>query len=152
MRIAAALTSACLALVLAACSQSADEVEYLEASEAYITIPAGGRDVAGGGLVFKAEGEAYVIKSASAPVAERVEIHTMAMVDGVMQMRPVDALEVTPGETKTLGPGGDHLMFFGVAGKLTEGETIELYIEAEGSESGPVTLNIEADVRTLGAD
>ena len=41
----------------------------------------------------------------------RVEVHEMAMNNGVMKMRPLDkGLAIEPGKTVKLAPGGYHLM------------------------------------------
>ena len=44
----------------------------------------------------------------------RVEIHESFEEDGVARMRPVEALEIAPGETVALEPGGLHVMFMGL--------------------------------------
>ncbi|MGQ3675889.1 copper chaperone PCu(A)C [Xanthobacter sp. TB0139] len=55
----------------------------------------------------------------------RVEIHEMAMKDGIMTMRPLkDGLEIPPGKTVTLAPGGYHIMFMGLQNPLKEGENV----------------------------
>src|SRR6516165_1016813 len=47
----------------------------------------------------------------SADSAGKVEIHEMSMTSGVMKMRPLDkGLEIDPGKTVKLSPGGYHLM------------------------------------------
>ena len=44
----------------------------------------------------------------SAEVADRVEIHEMAMDGGVMKMRPLDTgLDIDPGKTVKFAPGGN---------------------------------------------
>jgi copper(I)-binding protein len=50
----------------------------------------------------------------------------MSMESGVMRMRAIESLAAPSGETITLGPGGQHLMFFGVTQPLAEGETIQI--------------------------
>ena len=137
---------------LAACSQASAPPPSLTIDDAYITLPAPGRDVSGGGATFSATGEAYTIVSFSTPVAQSTELHTMTMEDGVMQMRKLDSLSVGSGETLTLGPGGDHLMFFGVEEGLAPGTTIVMEFTIEGANTGPETLQIEADVREFAAD
>lgn len=43
--------------------------------------------------------------------AGRFEVHQMTMVDNAMRMRPLaHGLEIKPGETATLQPGGYHVM------------------------------------------
>src|SRR3981081_2273931 len=46
----------------------------------------------------------------SADVADKVQVHEMAMNNGVMTMRPLDeGLMIEPGKTVKLAPGGSHL-------------------------------------------
>lgn len=76
----------------------------------------------------------------STPVAEEVQIHTHIMDGGVARMRPVDAVEVPPGEAATLEPGGLHLMLLGLTTRLEEGQTIPLTLRFENA--GEVTLEV----------
>ena len=68
-----------------------------------------------------------------AAFAERVEIHAMSVADGVMRMtRLADGLEIAPGETVRLEPGGYHVMLIGLApDALVEGETATIRLEFE---------------------
>lgn len=68
----------------------------------------------------------------STPLAARSEFHEMAVTDGVMTMTEVEAIEIPPGESVTLAPGGLHLMFIGMSEPLAEGGVM------------PVTLTFEA--------
>jgi len=70
---------------------------------------------------------------ASSPLAGVVEIHEMALVDNVMRMRAVDALDLPAGRTVELKPGGYHVMLMDLKRALREGETV------------PVTLLVEQD-------
>lgn len=67
--------------------------------------------------------------SASSDIAERVEIHTHTMSDGMMKMRQVDAVDIDANAQIELRPGGFHIMFLGIKFALIEGETakIKLY-------------------------
>ena len=48
-------------------------------------------------------------------VADHAEVHEMTMKDGVMKMRPLaHGIEIKPGETVQLKPGGNHVMMFGL--------------------------------------
>jgi uncharacterized protein YcnI len=54
-----------------------------------------------------------------------VEVHDMSMDGDVMRMKPVgDGLEIKPGSTVELKPGGTHIMFMDLKDKLTEGQTV----------------------------
>ncbi|MGH7087480.1 MAG: copper chaperone PCu(A)C [Stellaceae bacterium] len=64
--------------------------------------------------------------SATTPVAGMAELHTTIEANGVSQMRPVKSLEIKPGESVTLKPGGMHLMLMRLKGPLKQGETFPL--------------------------
>ena len=86
--------------------------------------------------------------SGEAAFAGRVEVHEMAMVDGVMRMRPLaSGIELAPGETVTLEPGGLHLMFQQLREPLLEGEThaATLVFERAGR------VEVEVEVRSMAA-
>lgn len=72
--------------------------------------------------------------SATAAVAETVEIHTVVKDGDVMRMRPVAAIEIAAGETQKLQPGGFHIMLIGLKGPLKAGEhfPLELTFEKAG--------------------
>ncbi len=55
----------------------------------------------------------------------RIEVHEMSMTGGVMRMRELDkGLEIAPGATVELKPGGYHLMFMDMQRGLVEGERV----------------------------
>ena len=66
--------------------------------------------------------------------AGRATIHRSVVEDGVMKMRQVDAVEVPPGESVRLEPGGLHLMLTGIASPLETGRSIPvtLFFERAG--------------------
>lgn len=77
----------------------------------------------------------------------RVEIHTVLMSDdGVARMRRLeDGLEIAPGETVTLQPGGNHIMFMGLNGDPFEvDETVKATLVFEHAGSIDVVFNVEA--------
>ena len=82
--------------------------------------------------------------SADSDVATAVELHDVNMVDGVMQMRQVEAgIEIPAGETIELKPQGLHIMLIGLNQPLDIGDTFEIELEFE--ESGSMT--VESEVR-----
>lgn len=90
--------------------------------------------------------------AATVEVAQKVEIHEMAMRDGVMTMRAVDGgIDVPPKSELALQPGtegsGYHLMFMGLKKPLLEGEKISgtLTFEKAG------TVSVEFAVEGKGA-
>ena len=47
---------------------------------------------------------------ASADVAERVEVHSHILEDGMMKMRPVESVILPPHEDVLFAPGGQHII------------------------------------------
>jgi periplasmic copper chaperone A len=108
----------------------------------------GGAKVGGGFMKITNHGkEADRLIGGSVPQAGRFEIHEMAIADGVMRMRPLPkGLEIKPGETVELKPGGYHLMFMDLREGLKQGQTIKgtLRFEKAGS------VDVEYRVGPLG--
>ena len=80
---------------------------------------------------------------AKSPAAREAALHVNTMVDGIMKMRPVAAIEVTPGEPTVLQPGGLHIMLIGLASPLVEGETFPLTLTFEKAGDIEVDVLIE---------
>jgi copper(I)-binding protein len=62
--------------------------------------------------------------AASSPLARKVEIHQSMASGSMASMRPVARLAIRAGGTVTLGPGGYHLMFIGLARPLKPGDAL----------------------------
>jgi copper(I)-binding protein len=78
----------------------------------------------------------------------KVEVHEMAMDNGVMKMRPLDqGLTIEPGKTVKLAPGGYHLMMFDLKSQLKQGDKVPVTLEFE--KAGKVTVSL--DVQGIGA-
>jgi copper(I)-binding protein len=67
------------------------------------------------------------------------------MENGVMRMRPVEGgLEIKPGETVTLKPGSDHMMFLNIKHPFEAGSTIEATLKFEKAGAVKVELPVVA--------
>src|SRR3984885_211584 len=78
---------------------------------------------------------------ASSDAAAHCQIHTMSMENGVMKMRPVEGgLEIKPGETVTLKPGSDHMMFVNPKHPFETGSTIAATLQFE--KAGAVKVDV----------
>lgn len=86
-----------------------------------------GAPVAGGYATITNNGaQADRLIGGSFAHASGVEVHTMSMDGGVMRMRKLaEGLEIKPGETVQLKPGGLHLMFVDLKQPVTAGATIK---------------------------
>ncbi len=89
--------------------------------------------------------EADRLVSAESEAADKVEIHQMTMKDGVMHMAPVDGgLEIKPGETVHLKPGGYHLMFMGLKAPFEEGRMVMATVTLQKAGAATVMLPVGA--------
>ena len=145
------------ALLLAACSAQTDnasgkaaEASVIEVKDAFVIKPAEGRDVAAGGLMVYVTGAPVDLVGATTEAAERVELHTMSMDGGVMQMRQVEKFTASEGEPIVLQRGGNHLMLFGFDPAMQEGDTVDLNLEFRDSNGDSQTVVTTADVKGLG--
>jgi len=142
--------SAALAALLAAPAR-ADDIKAgdLVISQAWSRATPSGAKVAGGYLTVENKGAgADRLIGGSGDVAGRVEIHEMAVDNGVMKMRPLDkGLDIEPGKTVKLAPGGYHLMLLDLRTQLKQGDKVPVTLQFE--KAGKVTLLL--DVQGVGA-
>lgn len=114
--------------------------EDLQLSGAWVRAMQPGQKVAAAYLSILNRGEtADRLIGATALAAPRVEMHEMAVEDGVMKMRPVEhAIEIGPGDKVEFKPGGLHFMLTGIDEALVAEDEIELTLEFE--KAGSVVL------------
>ena len=89
--------------------------------------------------------------AASSPAAGAVEVHEMKMVDDVMRMRQITALELPAGKPVALSPGGYHLMLLELKQPLKDGDKVALTLEIEDAQKVRSKIVIDAPVRPLNA-
>lgn len=108
----------------------------------------GGAKVGGGFLTLKNTGaESDRLIKFETAIAERAELHEMAVNNGVMTMREMKALEIKPGETVQLKPGSYHLMLMDLKNPIQQGAPVKgtLTFEKAGK------VEVEFDVAPIGA-
>jgi copper(I)-binding protein len=87
---------------------------------------------------------------ASSPVAGITEIHEMSMVNDVMRMRAVAALDLPAGRPVELKPGGYHLMLMDLRQPLNADARVAITLVFEDRAQRRFTQQVEAPVRALG--
>jgi len=108
----------------------------LEISEARIknlppTVPVR----AGYMTIHNASQTAVSIVAIRSDAFAKVEIHRSIMKDGMMHMDPVDNLQIAPGASLQLAPGGLHLMMMQPVQATKPGDEIEIILQLDdGSE------------------
>ena len=121
----------------------------LVVTQAWSRATPGGAKIAGGYLTIENKGAAADrLIGAASDVAGKVEVHEMAMNNGVMTMRALDkGLAIEPGKTVKFAPGGYHLMLMDLKSPLKQGDKLPVTLEFE--KAGKVKLAF--DVQGVGA-
>jgi copper(I)-binding protein len=79
------------------------------------------------------------------PAADKVEIHEMKMDGNIMRMREVEkGIEIPPGATVELKPGGFHVMFMGLKAPFARDAKVPLTLVFEKAGSIDVELMVQA--------
>lgn len=107
---------------------------------------AAGAPTATGYMTFRNEGSAPDrLVSASTPMARAVELHESTVADGIMRMRPLPSgIQIPPGATVRLEPGGLHAMLAGPSGPFAQGTRVPLTLRFERAGEVTVELAVEA--------
>ncbi len=138
MKLRLALTSA-LSLVLIFAAGMTHAQATVDGAYARATV---GKQANGAAyLQLSAKGDDTLL-SASAPVANRVEIHTMRMDGDVMKMRALDKLDIKGGEKLQMQPGaGAHIMLMGLKQPLKAGDSFPLTLTFR--KAGKLTVEVK---------
>jgi copper(I)-binding protein len=126
---------AAFALLLSAASAAAEDVKIggLQISAPWARATPKGAAVGGGYLKITNTGTtADRLIGGSTDVAGGVEFHEMSMSGGTMKMRQLsDGLEIKPGQTVELKPGGFHIMFTHLKQQLQQGQHFKVGLQFE---------------------
>ena len=79
------------------------------------------------------------------PDGGQAQMHDSQMQDGVMRMRPADAVLIPAGGELVLQPGGMHVMLMDLPGPLIEGDGLKLILRFEAA--GPVEMEAAVEPR-----
>lgn len=145
--IARAIAAVAMLACLFAPPARAEEVKAgdLVITQAWTRATPGGAKIGGGYLTIENKGAAPDrLIGGSADFAGKVEVHEMAMNNGVMTMRPLEqGLAIEPGKTVKLAPGGYHLMMFDLKNPLKQGDKVPVTLQFE--KAGKVSLSLEVE-------
>lgn len=145
-RIFSAVTAAIALCLVAASGMAAEMTKHgtLDISRPW-TRATPPKAPTGGGYVTIANtgSEPDRLVAVSTDVAGMAEIHEMSMDGGVMKMRPLgEGVEIPPGETVVLAPGGLHIMMMKLKGPIAEGDMVPVTLTFE--KAGDITLEFAA--------
>jgi copper(I)-binding protein len=140
-----ALATILSALLLVPSRAQETKIRDLVISQPWSRATPSGAIVASGYLTIENKGsEPDRLLGGSADVAAKVELHTMALSNGVMTMRPLESgLAIRPGEIVKLAPGGHHLMLLGLKSSFKQGDKVPITLEFEKAGKVKVALDLQ---------
>ncbi len=136
------LSALILATALPAHEIEAGDLEIIHPS---IPKPPGRGLTAGGYMAITNHGETPDrLIAVETPAAAKAELHISETdANGVATMRPLDGIDIAPGETAVLERGGMHVMLMGLAAPLEEGATVPVTLVFE--HAGRVEVEFTVD-------
>jgi len=139
------------ALALATGAVAAHEITLgdIEIIHPYVFETPPGAMAGGGFMTIANNGETADRLLAVEADYPKVQIHQSVVKDGVGQMLPVTAIDLPPGETVALEPGGYHIMFIGLGNnRFKAGEEIPATLVFE--KAGKVEIDFKVVKRRAG--
>jgi len=144
------LTLAVTALLGAIPAKAADyDVGSMHISQPWARATPKGASSGAGYMAITNKGSAPDrVSCVSDDASAQCQIHSMTMEGGVMKMRPVEGgLEIKPGETVTLQPGGFHVMLVNLKHPLEQGQTVKATLKFD--KAG--TVDVAYPILAIGA-
>ena len=121
----------------------ADEINI---SKAFIKLPRPGVDVTAGFATIKTNINLKVM-NVSNKNFKNIELHSMKMTYGVMEMRKLIEPKLGPNSPLVLSPGNNHLMLFGIQEKLKSGENLDLTFVFKDDEDNKIVKEFKFIVK-----
>ncbi len=129
--------------LLVACGQPEQSVNV---DDAWVRATKPGQEIAAGFMTLTSQENATLFKVESADIG-KVELHSMSMNNGVMEMRMLDEIALEKGKPYKLEPGGYHLMLFDIKKPLTAGSNVTFKLFFKDAAGKVSTLEVSSPVR-----
>lgn len=145
----ALLSALALSAAVTLPSQAAD-APSIAITNAWMRATPPGATVGGGFLEIDNKGSApdRLIGASAPATADKVEMHESIIQGDVAEMRELtQGVPVPPGGKVVFEPGGKHLMFLGLKGRLTEGQTVKVQLSFEKAGK----IDVDFTVKGIGA-
>lgn len=132
------LSALCLTLGLLGPVQ-AQSSSSLEVVDATVRVPLPGKNMTSAYLLLRnTSDKPMTLTGVTAAFAQRAEIHSHQMVEGMMRMRPVESVTVPAQGTLRFQSGGHHIMLFNLDRRPRTGDPLHLTLSFEGGVEVPV--------------
>jgi len=125
-------------LLLAGCARSNDPVHV---EDAWANATPEGSTVGAVYMTLTTK-EADTLLSATATVADHIEMHTSSEHNGMMQMRPMENAPLEAGKPFTFAPGGAHFMLMGLRQPLTAGLSFPMTLRFQHAPEQTVQVQV----------
>jgi len=130
-------------MLLAAPNAQAEDAIEVQHPYAFATATVQKNGAAFFTLISHSE-EADKLITASADIADKVELHTHLMDGDMMMMREVEGYDIAPGAIVELQPMGHHIMLMGLHNKLELGTSFPLTLTFEKAGERVVDVQVIA--------
>ena len=127
-------------------SAAAAAQAQVEARAAWARATVRGQTTAGVYMQLTSRERASLV-GVESPAAASAEIHETKMEGKVMRMRALSRLELLPGKSVELKPGGYHIMLLALRRPLKKDEIVPIRLKLEMKEKSVRTLEVMAEVR-----
>lgn len=88
--------------------------------------------------------DTVTLEKVESPLFKKIEVHEMAMRDGLMHMQEVSDLSIAPNAQMALKPGGKHLMLINPKEELSVGQKVDMTLTFASGQKQTVTLTVAA--------
>jgi copper(I)-binding protein len=136
----------CFAPLLVSATMAAQP--NVEVTRAWVRATVPGQNVGGLYMDIRSHAAARLV-AVSSPAAATAEIHHMRLENGVMKMSAVAGVDLPPGQTVKLVPGGPHVMLIDLKQPLAVGDSVPVTLTIENDKKTRQTLEVKAEVRDV---
>ena len=99
-------------------------------------------------MTVKSAGAARLV-AVRTPVAASASLHQMQMQGQTMSMHEVDGVDLPAGQEVRLGPGGYHVMLFGLKQQLKAGDSVPLTLVLENDAKKREEVKVAVAVKPI---
>ncbi|MBX7057859.1 MAG: copper chaperone PCu(A)C [Leptospirales bacterium] len=127
------------------CQRSPDAPQELEIRNARVRSAAAGLNSAAYLQIENLGAGLERLLGAQCAEAKTAELHRIILDEGLHQMRPLSAIEIPPGQSVALTPGGDHIMLIDLHRPLIGGQQVQLQLQFESRTAISIPARVTDD-------
>ena len=139
------VTGLVVLLTSAAPLWAADVADRIQVTEPSVRAVPPGQNQTGAYLTLhNTDKQGHALVKAASPAARATELHTVVDEGGMTKMRPVAKMDIAPGGSTRLQPGGLHIMLIGLKQPLAEGANVPLTLIFEDGSHKEISAPVRA--------